>query len=92
VHVIAHRDLRGDEPDGLAVAAHRLADPPGVARDLVAGLDVLPDLDAAARVLEDGARRDLLLGDRHVVLGLQHDRHVRDRIRRHGLISLLPLP
>ncbi len=92
VHVIAHRDIRGGEADGLAVAPNRLADPPGVPRDLVAGLDVLPHRDAAARVLEDGAGRDLLLGDGHVVLGLQHNRHIRDRVRRHCVISLPPLP
>ncbi len=92
VHVIAHRDIRGGEADGLAVAAHRLADPPRVPRDLVAGLDVLPHLDAAARVLEHGAGRDLLLGDGHVVLGLQHNRHIRDRVRRHVYALFSPSP
>ena len=46
--VVADRDVRGGEADDLAVAAHRLAGPRGATRDLVAGPDVLPHLDAAA--------------------------------------------
>ena len=92
VDVVAHRDVRGGEPDGLPVAADRLPGAPRPPRDLVARLDVLPHLDAATRVLEDGAGGDLLLGYGDVVLGLQDDRHVRDRVRRHvwSLLSLSP--
>jgi hypothetical protein len=90
VDVITRSDIGGGEADGLAVAAHRLAGPASPSRNLVAGLDVLPHLDAPLPILEDGARRDLLLGDGDVVLGLQDDRHIADRIRRHEQ-SLFPL-
>ncbi len=97
VHVITGGDVRGGEADGLPVAPHHLAHPPGPPRHLVAGPDVLPDLDAAARgvrarVLQDGAGGDVLLGDGHVVLELEDDRHVRDRVRRHVRALFSPSP
>src|SRR5207249_5212101 len=83
VDVIAHGDVGGGEADDLPVAPHRLAAAPRMACHLVPGPDVLADLDAPARVLEDGAGRNLLLGDGHVIGGVEHDGHFGDRAGYH---------
>ena len=69
VHVVADRDVLRREPDDLTVAAHRRARPYRLARDLVARLDVLADLDPVRAVLEHGPGRQFGLRDRHVVRG-----------------------
>src|SRR5262249_7400504 len=58
-------------------------DAAGAPRHLVAGPDVLANLDAIAGVLEHGARGDLALGDGHIVLPTKDDRYVGDRVSRH---------
>ncbi len=73
VDVIADGDVTRREADDLSVAAHRPAGRDRLARDFVAGPDVLPDDDTRAVVLEDGAGRQLGLRDGDVVLGPQHD-------------------
>src|SRR5712692_10914032 len=52
-------------------------------RDLVPRPDVLADLDAPARVLEHGAGGNLLLGDGHVIGGVEHDGDFGDRAGCH---------
>src|SRR5262249_34654236 len=87
VYVIAHCDVRGSEADHLSVAAHFLTGAPRVPRHLVAGPDVLPHLDMAARILEHRARGDLLLDDGHIVLGVEHDGDISDGVACHGTSS-----
>ena len=84
VHVIPGGDLGGGEADDLPVAAHRVARAHGAPCDLVAGPDVLPRLDSPVRVLEHRAGGDLALRDGDVVLGLQDDGHIGDRVSRHA--------
>src|SRR4029434_11081031 len=73
-------DALCDEATAWPVPPHgvpRGARPP---RDLVAGADVLPRLDAgAAGVLERGPRLDLPLCGGHVGLGVEYDRDVGER-------------
>src|SRR5262249_45081097 len=85
-----HRDVSGGEADHLPVAPDLLARAPRVPRHLVAGTDVLPHLDAAARVLEHGARGNLLLGDGHVVSLVEDEGDVGDGIGSHACSSYPP--
>src|SRR5262245_50349121 len=87
VDVITHRDVRGGEADHLPVAPDLLARAPRVPRHLVSGADVLPDLDVVARVLEHGARGNLLLGDGHVVPWIEDESDVGDGPGSHGSSS-----
>src|SRR5262249_3095500 len=83
VDVVAERNVARRESDHLAVAPDRLAGAAAAPRDLVARADVLPHLDARGPVPEPAPRRQPRPGDRDVVLGLQHDRLLRQRVRRH---------
>ena len=85
VDMIAHVDLRGREADDLAVAPDGLADPRRTPCDLVTGPDVLTNLDPAAVVLDDRSGRDVGLRDHHVVGGIEEDRLLSQRERRHAL-------
>src|SRR4029079_9301414 len=60
--------------------------------NLVAGLDVLADLDPVGAVFQDGAGRQLGPGDRDVVLGAQDDRLLRERVCGHGKPPAATIP
>ena len=83
VNVVTDRDVGGRETDDLTVAAHRLAHTHRTARDFVAGPDGLAHLDPRAAILEHGPRGQLGPGDGDVVFGLEQDRLVGERVRRH---------
>src|SRR5262249_16792702 len=92
VYVIANGNVLRGEADALAVAGHRGPGPDGPTGYLVAGLDVLADLDPVGAVFQDGAGRQLGLGDGDVVLGAQDDRLLRERVCGHGKPPAATIP
>jgi len=70
VDVVAHGDVGGGEAYHLPVAPNLLARAARTARHLVAGANILSHLDAATRILEDTAGRNLFLHDRDIVSGV----------------------
>src|SRR6266446_732494 len=83
--VVARLDVLRGKADDLAVAAQGGARQHPSPRDLVAGLDVLAHLDARAAIFQNRARGELLLRDRDVVFGPQHDGSLGQRECRHGV-------
>src|SRR5437660_767747 len=83
--VVARLDVLRGKADDLAVAAQGGARQHPSPRDLVAGLDVLAHLDARGAIFQDRARGELLLRDRDVVFGPQHDGSLGQRECRHGV-------
>jgi hypothetical protein len=72
--VLAGCDRRGGKPDDLSVAMHRLAGGARADRDLVAGGDVGGERDRPGAAVDRRAGGELLLGDHHIVVGMQADR------------------
>ena len=69
--VVAGLDVLRGEADDLVVAADLLTASDGMRRDLVAGRDQIDDGEPFR--LDACSRKELLVGDQHVVVGVQTD-------------------